>query len=345
MPIIKLRPTSLPENIQVISIDAVLIYEGIDVQPGDKILRINTNLGKRYVESLIQGRVCDPLPIVGDKLSKSIPHFITLDVEEEPVIDHELFNYLDIDEPEPEVEKEIPTEKTKPSKKEGAILAPIIIGGLFGLFLTYSEEDFFNSTPILIGLFLLLVATIGYGLVRDSWKSGFYGACFFVLGCLIFPKIPIVKEMAFNLGDTAYEYIYDYKRDREREEQHQLDVAYQQAIKKIEQAKQKANREIKTENSTWNQDKWHDDYGEMDMEVINGSDRAVKSLEVDLYDVGVWRVVTFSPPLEANNSRTMTLIIPTNIDGYPIETKHKKKSEQQTYWYNNHRNIEFVTQK
>jgi hypothetical protein len=374
VPIIKLRPKGLPDNIETMSIDTVLIYEGIDIQPGDKILRVNTNLGKRHVVSLIHGKVCGPLPTVGGELSKSIPHFITLDVEEELDLDQDLFSYLDIDESQyvsiKEAEVKEPVESQKKSSfkqneapkqpasdseddkiveeeqpaKEGGILAPILIGGLAGLSLTYAEEDFLTGMPVLMAFMLLFFGTVVFSVVRSSFKSGFYGACFFVVGCFIFPKIPIVQEMAFKVGDTAFELIYDYKRDREREKQHQLDVAYQQAVKQIEEAKQKANREITTENFRWDQEKWHDDYGKIDFVVINNSDNPLLSLEVDLYQVGIWREVTFSPPLNANTSRNMSFVVPTDIDGYPIETKHKPKKERQTLWYNNHRNIEFVAQ-
>ncbi len=67
-----------------------------------------------------------------------------------------------------------------------------------------------------------------------------------------------------------------------------------------------------------------------------------KIVDIDLYQVGIWREVTFSPPLNANSSRNMSFTVPTDIDGYPIETKHKPKKDRQSLWYNNHRNIEFV---
>ncbi len=344
MPIISFRPSHLPEHIDYMIIESLSVKVGDEISVGDSIGIVNTNLGKRVVHSELAGTVCDPLPIIGERLCHDDADLLTLDVTSAPDPEKSLFSYLKLG--EKREEKETTTEKVNPDKNETKRdflwITPLLVGSSGGLIVSY-----LMSKPEVHYFFIgamLLVSTLVYSINRESFKHGVMAALIFTFGFFMAPQVSILNEYSNDLGDTVSGYYYDYESSKQEEKKAETEAEYLRATARIQDQEIKDINSIKTENFRWDQDKWHDDYGKIDFVVINNSDNPLLSLEVDLYQVGIWREVTFSPPLNANTSRNMSFVVPTDIDGYPIETKHKPKKERQTLWYNNHRNIEFVAQ-
>lgn len=361
----------IPDEFGYMIVEKIVFQEGDLIQPGARILLVNTQIGKYWVVSHCRGIITTPLPLPSDRLGHDetvgfyVQVYIPLsDDETEFTFEKALQDNHDLDEiakternkintlwkdadplaqPEPSEEKPKTDKNTqqtsvmrpKPSLKRS--LMHLIIMALFGAIVGLWMFEDINapaSNAWLTGAFFFgLVCTF---LTSHRWIASISLALVFTAAFFYAPQYANFQSLQKAIASGSLNALFQEEigTDSSSDADHLIHNWDNREMSRTE-----LENAIETSGNEWDDEKGTDQYMVLSILVTNGTNALLKSLKVDPFKTAQWRRLEFSPPLMPHEKRMSFIKVQRDDDGQPLETKGRKEEDRWLRWSNTHRYV------
>jgi len=373
VPLVRVTSNNIPRDFGYMTVEAVVFKVGEEIRSDARILLINTEIGRYWIVSHLEGVVSEPIPSIGDNLVIEDAGFLYVEVAAGELTNKEC-SFSDAPGPieflqemaDEEREKltklwyfqkklenleaehsvdGVQSEQTTETQNAGdyfkQIVLMAVLGGIAGL-LTYKFIGN-ASTPIwLFGAFMLGMFFTLWS--KSSLSSSVGAALVFTATFFVMPQLPQFTEfLKAPVSERERAIVLETEKKNKAEKSAELAGATARKEKILSWDAElmsvvKANNVIVTKNDRWDKNAKNRDYFVLIFDVVNNSNGLLGSLEVDPFEVDKWRKVTFNPPLKPMETISKSIRIPRAKDGKPVETLGQPEERRWHRLYNRHRN-------